>query len=280
METIDNMKNKFFSRRLATLTLAAAASFGLLSHTLSASAGPSPADIMGKVAANLKLEGSEAVVKMTVVEKSGSSKTNKLSMATKLYEGGSVEKRIYRFLEPTDVKGTSILVFDNESKADDLWIFMPALRKVRRIVSSDRGKAFMGSEFSYADLTIPDLSAYSATLVKEEPAGGEPCYVLDITPKDPAAAKEDGYSKKTYWVSKTTFVVRKGVFYDAAGAKLKEMNTSDIKALGDKVKHHRALKMEMVNLQSGRKSMFTTEAINYAPNTKDEYFTTAYLERQ
>jgi outer membrane lipoprotein-sorting protein len=217
------MKTSKISRRVVTFALAGATMLGAFSGIPAASAGPTPKEIMDKVALNLKLDGSEAVVKMTIVEKNGTTRTNKLSMATKLYDGGKTEKRIYRFLEPADVKGTGVLVFDYEAKADDLWIFMPAMRKTRRIVSSDRGKAFMGSEFSFADLTIPDLSSYNAALVKEESAGGEACYVVDVTPKDATVGKEEGYSKKTYWVSKVTFAVRKGVFYDMGGAKLKEL---------------------------------------------------------
>jgi hypothetical protein len=261
------------------LALACAIGFGFSGGIPSANAAPTPQEIMGKVALNLKLDGSEAVVKMTVIEKNGTTRTNKLSMATKLYDGGKTEKRIYRFLEPADVKGTGVLVFDYEAKADDLWIFMPALRKTRRIVSSDRGKAFMGSEFSFADLTIPDLGSYGATLVKEEDAGGESCYVVDVTPKDASVGKEEGYARKTYWVSKATHVVRKGVFYDLAGAKLKELSTSDVKLLDSAKKRYRAMRMEMINVQNGRKSVFQTEQIAFAPNTKDEYFTTPYLER-
>jgi outer membrane lipoprotein-sorting protein len=273
------MKTSKISRRVVTFALAGATILGAFSGIPTASAGPTPKEIMDKVALNLKLDGSEAVVKMTIVEKNGTTRTNKLSMATKLYDGGKTEKRIYRFLEPADVKGTGVLVFDYEAKADDLWIFMPAMRKTRRIVSSDRGKAFMGSEFSFADLTIPDLSSYNAALVKEENAGGEACYVVDVTPKDAAVGKEEGYSKKTYWVSKATFAVRKGVFYDMGGAKLKELSTSDIKLLDSAKKRHRSMKMEMVNVQNGRKSVFQTEQIAFTPNTKDEYFTTPYLER-
>ena len=104
-------------------------------------------------------------------------------MATKLYDGGKTEKRIYRFLSPADVQGTGVLVFDYEAKADDVWIYLPALRKTRRIVSSQRSQSFMGSEFSYGDLNIPALDDFNYKLVKEEPFGGEACCVIDATPK-------------------------------------------------------------------------------------------------
>ena len=93
---------------------------------------------MEKVTVTRKLDGSEAVVKMTVIDDKKQARERDITMATKLYDGGKTEKRIYRFLSPADVQGTSVLVFDYEAKADDVWIYLPALRKTRRIVSSQK----------------------------------------------------------------------------------------------------------------------------------------------
>ena len=123
---------------------------------------------MDKVTVTRKLDGSEAQVKMTTVDDKGQSRERELSMATKLYDGGKTEKRVYRFVAPADVQGTSILVFDYEAKPDDVWIYLPALRKTRRIVSSQRAQSFMGSEFSYGDLNIPALDDFDYKLAKEE----------------------------------------------------------------------------------------------------------------
>ena len=101
-----------------------------------AHAEPSARDIMEKVTVTRKLDGSEAVVKMTSVDEKGQTREREITMATKLVDGGKTEKRIYRFLSPADVQGTGILVFDYEDKPDDVWIYLPALRKTRRIVSS------------------------------------------------------------------------------------------------------------------------------------------------
>ncbi|OQX70380.1 MAG: hypothetical protein B6A08_00700 [Sorangiineae bacterium NIC37A_2] len=262
------------AQKFAALTLALALSASVLAPTRSADAAPTGDEIMKKVASALKLAGSEAVVEMSI----GAEK-RKLSMATKLFDGGKTEKRVYRFLDPPEIKGTGVLVFDHESGADDVWVFLPAMRKTRRVVSSDRGKSFMGSEFSYADLTIPELTAYTYTLVKEEAAGGEACYVVDVVPKNATAAKEEGYSKKTYWISKATNTVRKGHFFDTSGKHIKTLTSEDVKLVDPASKRYRPMKMIMENLQNGRKSVFKIEQISFAPNTKDEYFTTAFIER-
>jgi Outer membrane lipoprotein-sorting protein len=242
-------------------------------------ADPSAREIMEKVTVTRKLDGSEAVVKMTVMDDKKQSRERDITMATKLYDGGKTEKRIYRFLSPADVQGTSVLVFDYEAKADDVWIYLPALRKTRRVVSSQKSQSFMGSEFSYGDLNIPAIDEYDYTLVKQEPFGGETCYVIDVAPKSKDIAESEGYSKKTYWVSKDKFAVMRGLFYDKDGKLLKELLTGNIKLLDAKNKRYRPLHMEMINKQNGRKSVFESTKVTFTPNTKDEYFTTAYLER-
>lgn len=266
------MQKVTMSRRIPTLVAALALALGALSPALEAGAAPTGDEIMQKVVGALKVEGSEAVVEMVI----GSEK-RKLKMATKLVDGGKTEKRVYEFIEPADIKGTKVLVFDHEAAGDDVWIYLPALRKVKMIKAADRGKSFMGSEFSYADLTVPDLKAYSYAFVKEEKVQGEDCYVVDVTPKDAETGKSEGYSKKTFWVSKATFTVRQGVFFDMAGKRLKKLQSADVKSVG--AKRFRAMRMEMLNEQNGRTSVFITNQFAQNPNTKDEYFTTAYLER-
>jgi len=250
-------------------------------------AAPSAREIMEKVTVTRKLDGSEAVVKMTVVDDKKQTRERDITMATKLYDGGKTEKRIYRFLSPADVQGTSILVFDYESKADDVWIYLPAMRKTRRIVSSQNSQSFMGSEFTYGDLNIPALDDFTYAIAKEESCGpgsgngnaGDACWVIDVLPKNKETAESDGYSKKTFWVSKEKMAVVRGLFYDKDGKLLKELVAGDIKLLDAKNKRYRATHLEMTNKQNGRKAIFDTKKVTFAPNTKDEYFTIAYLER-
>ncbi len=269
-----------WAKRSAVSAISSAAAGLVLGAALpAAAAAPSPRDIMDKVTVTRKLDGSEAQVKMTTFDDKGQSRERALTMATKLYDGGKTEKRVYRFVSPADVQGTSILVFDYENKPDDVWIYLPALRKTRRIVSSQKSQSFMGSEFSYGDLNIPALDDFNYKLDREESVKGEACWVIDLTPKNKEVEDSDGYSKKTYWVSKDKYTVLRGLYYDKDGKLLKELVADNVKLLDPKNKRYRALHMEMINKQNGRKSIFESTKIAFAPNTKDEYFTTAYLER-
>jgi hypothetical protein len=261
--------------RVIACTLAAG---WLLLGTAGAQADDKGTEIMSKVAENRRLAGSEAIVEMRIINEKGETRTRKLKMATKLSDDGKTEKRIYRFLEPEDVKGTGVLVFDHEEKADDIWIFLPALRKSRRVVSSERSQSFMGSEFTYGDLNIPVLSEYSYKYIGDEEQGGEPCFKVEVTPKP--GTKSDGYQKKTYWISKKSYAVRRGLYYDKNGKLLKELLTQDIRLLDKDKNRWRTTRMEMINKQNGRRSVFVTRQVAFKPNTKEEFFTTRFLERQ
>jgi hypothetical protein len=244
-----------------------------------ADAGPTAREIMDKVALARKLDGSEAVLKMSVINEKGLAREREIAMATKLYDEGKTEKRIYRFLSPPDVKGTGVLVFDYETKEDDVWIYLPALHKTRKVVSSSRSKSFMGSEFSYADLNIPRLDDFEYKLLREEDAEGETCWVIEVLPKNEQIGREEGYSKKLFWVSQTTHTIRKGLYFDVDGKEFKELRSKDVELLDPKNKRYRSMHMEMVNKKNGRKSVFISDKAVLAPDTKDEFFTTRYLER-
>ena len=99
--------------------------------------------IIDKSEENTKVSGSEAVSTMTIIDAKGRKRVRKVAQVTKLYDNGETEKKLIRFLSPADVKGTGLLTFDYEKKDDDMWLFMPALRKTRRIVSSEKAKSFM-----------------------------------------------------------------------------------------------------------------------------------------
>src|SRR6187431_2441321 len=117
------MKRNALTTFVCSTTLAAIALAG--PTTPAQAADPSPWEIMEKVIVTRKLDGSEAVVKMTVMDDKKQARERDITMVTKLYDGGKTEKRIYRFLSPADVQGMSVLVFDYETKADDVWIFLP-----------------------------------------------------------------------------------------------------------------------------------------------------------
>jgi len=226
-----------------------------------------------------KLSGSEAVATMIIYDDKGRKRVRKTKQATKLFDNGKTEKKIIKFISPADVKGTGLLTYDYEIKDDDMWLFMPALRKTRRIVSSEKAKSFMGSEFSYADITPPNLDDFKYKLLKEEKIFDEQCWVIQQTPINQDKEDEYGFSKKIVYISKNSNVIRKAVLYDYDNEIFKVLTTKNIKLLDKKNKKYRASYLEMNNKQNGRKSILKIDKIQFNPKVKDKYFTTEYLER-
>lgn len=227
-----------------------------------------------------KIAGVEAVSTMTIIDSKGRERVRKLAQATKLYDNGQTEKKLVRFLSPADVKGTGLLTFDYEKEDDDMWLYMPALRKIRRIISSEKSKSFMGSEFSYADMSPPNLDDFTFDKLGEEEINGTLCWMIEMTPIDEDIADENGFSKKISYIGQEDFVIRKAVYYDLDETLLKELTVMEIKLLDPKNKKYRLLHMIMSNKQNGRQSILKVDKIQFSPDVKDEFFTTRYLERE
>lgn len=226
-----------------------------------------------------RVNGTESLSTLTIIGKKGQKRVRGMSMVSKLYDNGLTEKKMVKFTEPADVKGAGFLSFDYNDKADDKWIYMPALRKTRRIISSENAKSFMGSEFSYADMSLPVIKDFSYEFLPGKMINGELCHVLNIVPKNNDIAEENGFSKKVSFISKNDFVLRKAIYYNLAGEKEKVMTVKAIIEVDTKKHKYKIKEMEMVNLLNNRKSILVIDQIKNNPDIADEYFTIRFLEK-
>ena len=263
---------KKFSAALCTLLLA-------LSFKPLSAEDFTAKEIVDKSYEASKVSGSEAVSVMTIIDSKGRKRVRKVAQATKLYDNGDTEKKVIRFLSPADVKGTGLLTYDYENKDDDMWLYMPALRKTRRIISSEKAKSFMGSEFSYADVAPPVLDDFTYKKLGEVKVKDVLCWKIEIIPKNDDVADENGFSKRISFVGKKDFIARKAIYYDLDGELHKELNINKIKEVDPKNHKYRPVDLIMVNKQNGRKSTLIIEKIKVIPDIKDEFFTIRYLEK-
>lgn len=227
-----------------------------------------------------KLTGSESISTMIIVDSKQRERVRKIAQVSKLYDNGDTEKKLIRFLSPADVKGTGLLTFDYKDKDDDMWLYMPALRKTRRIISSEKAKSFMGSEFSYSDTTPPTIADFHYTKLGERQVAGTLCWELEILPINEDIADENGFSKKISFIGRQDYVIRKAVYYDLDGELLKELEVKEVMEVDTENHKFRPVHMIMTNKQNNRKSILKVEKIQLNPGVKDEYFTTRYLERE
>lgn len=239
---------------------------------------PTGYEIASKADQANKLDGSESVMTLTIINKAGQKRVRKLAAVSRLFEGGT-EKRLIRFIKPADVKGTGLLTFDYSKKDDDMWFFMPSLRKTRRIVASEKAKNFMGSEFTYADIAPSSLDDFTYKVLGSETVDGVDSWILEANPKTEDVADENGYSRRVARIGKKDYVIRRATYYDLDGELHKEFVAKDIKEI-DTTKHRfRPLDLSMTNKQNGRRSVMTIDDIKLRTDVPDDYFTTRYLER-
>jgi len=244
---------------------------------LMAHSQPSAKEIMQKTRVVSKIEGMEAISILKIYDSRGRERTREISMASRLFDNGSTEKRIIRFLAPAEVKGTGMLIFDYDDQTDDMWVYMPALRKTRRIVSSEKGQSFMGSEFSNTDMAAPSLDDYRYKLLGSEIQEGIDCWKIEVLPVNDEVADETSVSRKITWIGKKDFVTRKSEYYDLDNDLWKILTASDIRNITNG--KFMAAFMQMENVRNERKSVFTFDRLQYSPDVKVEYFTVSFLEK-
>ena len=240
------------------------------------SSGQDAREVSKNSADIIALSSMEMVTTLKIYDQKGNVRTRKVSIASKKF--GEVTKMIMRFIDPADVRGTAMLVYDYEGKSDDMWIYMPALKKSRRIVSNEKGKNFMGSEFTNADMSKPNLDDFNYKLLSTETLNGKNCFKIEATPKTKELEGENGFSKKISYIDKGNYLCYKIEFYDLSGKLSKTQSISDYKPVsGGKFFYYL---MEMKNEQTGRKSVLTTDAFQAGSNLSESLFSPANLEKQ
>ena len=229
-------------------------------------------DIMDKVYNRPAPEDQISDLTMILINKSGQQRVRKLKQFIK--DDGKVEKKIMFFISPADVKNTSFMnwSYDNSDKSDDQWIYLPALKRVKRISSDDKSDYFMGSDFTYDDLGDRKLDDDSHKLLREEKVDGVECYVVESTPKD----EDYMYSKTVTWVRKDNFLGVKKEFYDEDGEFLKTLHVEKFEKISG-VWIIEKLKME--NTQNNHKTIMELSNIKVNTGVPDSKFTQRMMMR-
>ena len=198
---------------------------------------------------------------------------------------GDEKKTVFFYQSPNNVKGTGFLTFDysEADKDDDQWLYLPDLRKVRRISASDRGDYFMGTDFSYEDIKQAGhlaLSDFNFTTLQEEKmqVDGQEINVIAVqaTPKNQEIAAELGYGDTKFWVNPQNWIIVKSEYLDTKFKPLKTLSVSDIRQVNGIWTRHNLL---VENHKTGHQSLFKFSNVNYQEEVPDKLFTTNALTK-
>ncbi len=186
---------------------------------------------------------------------------------------GDGDKSLVIFDQPRDVKGTAFLSFSHATGADEQWIYLPALKRVKRIASRNKSGPFMGSEFAFEDLSSFEIDKYSYKYLRDEIVKGEACFVVESIP----VSEFSGYTRQIMWIDQSHYRIQKIEFYDRKNALIKTLNFQQYKLHLDK--YWRAMKMSMVNNQNGKSTDLITNELTFKTGLKDKDFNKATLKR-
>jgi len=186
---------------------------------------------------------------------------------------------LIKFLSPADVKGTGFLVIENIGRDDDQWLYLPAFNKSRRISSSNETDYFVGSDFTYEDLSREDLNEFSYELLPETTIDGHLCYQIKALPKSEKKIKDSGYSKRELFIRKDNYILVKANFYDKSGSLIKTYSTENVK-LVEGTQKWRAFTFGMANIKNSHKTVISITKLDINKNLDKEIFTLKNLEKQ
>ena len=223
-------------------------------------------------ARDLGWEDSVSTVTMTLRNAQGEKSLREMRMKS-LEIADDGDKGLTIFDTPKDVKGTAFLNFSHIEKADDQWLYLPALKRVKRISSRNKSGPFMGSEFAYEDLSSFEIEKYSFKFLAEEQVDGIDCYKVEQIPTD----KNSGYTRQVAWLDKEHFRGQKVEFYDRKKSLLKTLTFSDYKLYLDK--YWRPMQMDMLNHQTKKSTELKTASLEFKTGLKDSDFNKATLKR-
>lgn len=222
--------------------------------------------------ADLGFESSKVNLIMILTNKHGQESTRNMSTLTlELTEDG--DKSLIVFDSPKDVKGTSTMTFTHKVGSDDQWLYLPSIKRVKRISSDNKSGPFMGSEFAYEDLSSQEVEKYTYKFLKEEKINGVDTYLVERDPVDP----KSGYTRQLVWYNKGNYRLEKIDFYDRKNELMKTLTYSKYKQYFNK--HWRAGEFLMENHQSGKKTKLIFEDYEFKIGLTDADFTQNSLRR-
>ncbi len=228
--------------------------------------------IMEKVKKESTPKSTHSAIQLIIVEKNGTRKTRLLEMWSEKDSRG-LNRSLIIFRKPLSVKNTKFLIIQNKGRPDDQYIYLPALRRVRRIAASARNKSFMGTEFTYEDMSTRNINDDTYTILREETYDGYSCYVVQSIPKNKESYH---YSKVINWVSKKMWMVVKAEMYDINGNLKKVLTMEDFKKIDG---YWSPGKTIMKNVENGRSTILLNLKTEYDKKYPLSLFSVQYLKR-
>jgi hypothetical protein len=241
-------------------------------------ASPDAARLMAESLKVTKPQHSVAVGRFVLINPAGQQRVRQTTSTTDLKPDGINNRRVTRFNSPADIAGTAVLTVENPGE-DDIWVYLPALKKVRRLPASNRRDAFVGTDFSYGDVLGHPVEEWSHRIVRKEAVEGTPTVVIESLARDAGVTAATGYSRRLTWLRAADMVPVKTEFYGPQQNLMKVYTATDIR-LVDQARHcFQPMKQVMRNVVTGHTTVIEYASFKTDIAVKDEQFQPRSLER-
>ena len=212
----------------------------------------------------------KAEIKMTLMNKQGKVRTRELVMLRKNMKKNEEQKYFMYFKSPADVRRTTFMVWKYPKRDDDRWLFIPVINLVNRIAANDKRSSFVGSDFTYEDISGRDLQSDKHTIIGDETINGRDCYKIESTPLD-----EADFSRKILWIDKEYFLPIKEEYYNIQEELYKIFT-------GEKIEEVNGIwtinKRTIENVKKSHKTIVELSKVNYNVGLPDNLFTERFLK--
>lgn len=216
---------------------------------------------------------SKVKLKMVLIDAKGRESTRDMRVKTMEGQADGGDKSLMVFDTPKDQKGVAMLTFTHKTKSDDQWLYLPALKRVKKISSRNKSGPFVGSEFAFEDISSQEVEKYTYKYLRDETIDGQDCYVVESDPVD----KYSGYKRRVAWIDKEHYRALKIDFYDRKNSHLKTLKNSEFKLYLDKYWYPSL--SEMTNHQTGKATRLVYEDYSFKVGLKSKQFTKNSLKR-
>ena len=265
--------NKINKTRYPIALLLCCISFGQI-HSVSAETSQEKGLSIAKQAKQRDLGWGDSQSELTMILRNKKGQEVVREMRSKSLEvDGDGDKGLTIFDTPLDVKGTAFLSFSHILDQDDQWLYLPALKRVKRIASRNKSGPFLGSEFAFEDLSSFEVEKNTYNYLRDEEFEGQSCYVVEMRPTD----KYSGYTRMNVWIDQEHLRVHKIDFFDRRDTLLKTLTIKDYKLYLDK--YWRADNQFMVNHKTGKSTDIAIRNLTFNVGLTDADFNESRLQR-
>ena len=248
-----------------------------------AAAGPSGKDLLAKQEEARKIRAFQASATLTTTKAGESGQAKKFTWWRKLGSDGVHFVTLIRFKEPATIRGEGLLVREGDDD-NDVKLYLPRFKKIRRVEGQSQRSSFFGSVFSYSDIAIPHARDYSAEVKREEPCPGEAsnvtCYVVEITPATETERTRTGYGRSLQWVRGDVWITVKAELYDLKNKLWKKLEAKSVREI-DKASHKWiAHELRIEDVPANRVTVLTLGDVRANAKIEDTVFTDQNLSSE